>query len=107
MTSMTRVMRPGAALSVVLSATDRDRGAGVPAIDEHILHALSDRYGGHGLTVTEVRRATEADVAATHSTWGKRLAAGRNRPAWLLRATKSGLEPLPLAPPRRYCLPAT
>jgi 16S rRNA (adenine(1408)-N(1))-methyltransferase len=89
MTSMTRIMRPGAALTLVLSTTDRDRRAGVPAIDERTLLALSDRYGGYGLTVTEVRPATEADVAATHSTWGKRLAAGRNRPAWLLRATET------------------
>jgi 16S rRNA (adenine(1408)-N(1))-methyltransferase len=88
MTSITRVTRPGADLSVVLSTTDRDRGAGVPVIDERRLLALSDRYGGYGLTVTEVRPATVTDVAATHSTWGKRLAAGRNRPAWLLRATK-------------------
>jgi 16S rRNA (adenine(1408)-N(1))-methyltransferase len=89
MTSITRVMRPGADLSVVLSTTDRDRGAGVPAIDESTLHALCDRYGGYGLTVTEVRPATVTDVAATHSTWGKRLAAGRKRPAWLIRATET------------------
>jgi 16S rRNA (adenine(1408)-N(1))-methyltransferase len=47
---------------------------------------VAGSYATWGLAVTEVRPATPADVAAVHSTWGKRLGAGIRRPAWLLRA---------------------
>jgi 16S rRNA (adenine(1408)-N(1))-methyltransferase len=84
LTGLTQVMRPGACLSMLVSATVRDRGAGVAPIQEEILHALTERYGRYGLDLIEVRPATPADVAA-HSTWGKRLGSSGRRPAWLLR----------------------
>jgi 16S rRNA (adenine(1408)-N(1))-methyltransferase len=86
MAGLTRVMRPGATLSMLLSSTDRDRGAGVAPLREPAVRALAAAYAGWGLTVGEARPATAADVAAAHSTWGKRLGAGGRRPAWLLRA---------------------
>ena len=49
---------------------------------------MAEAYRGHGLVVTGVRAATPADVAATRSTWGRRLGAGARRPAWLLEATR-------------------
>jgi 16S rRNA (adenine(1408)-N(1))-methyltransferase len=86
MAGLTRVMRPGASLSMLLSSTDRDRGAGVAPLREPAVRALAAAYAGWGLAVTAARPATAADVAAAHSTWGKRLGAGGRRPAWLLRA---------------------
>jgi 16S rRNA (adenine(1408)-N(1))-methyltransferase len=86
MAGVTRVMRPGAALSMLLSSTVRDYGAGVEPIGERTLQDLSEAYGRYGLAVTEARPATPADVAAARSTWGKRLRAGGRREAWLLRA---------------------
>ena len=86
MTGLTRVLRPGATLQLLLSSTDRDRGAGVPPIQPAALHTLVKSYATWGLAVTQLRPATSADVAAAHSTWGKRLGAGTRRPAWLLRA---------------------
>jgi 16S rRNA (adenine(1408)-N(1))-methyltransferase len=86
MAGLTRVMRPGATLSLLLSSTDRDRGAGVAPLEEPAVRALATDYAGWGLAVTGARPATAADVAAAHSTWGKRLGAGARRPAWLLRA---------------------
>jgi 16S rRNA (adenine(1408)-N(1))-methyltransferase len=71
---------------LLVSSTDRDRGAGVPPIRAATLRALAASYAAWGLAVTELRPATVADVAAAHSTWGKRLGAGTRRPAWLLRA---------------------
>jgi 16S rRNA (adenine(1408)-N(1))-methyltransferase len=82
---LARVMRPGATLSVLLSATDRDHGAGGP-VGQETLAGLAAPYGRHGLALTGVRPATPADVAASRSTWGKRLGAGARRPAWLLEA---------------------
>jgi 16S rRNA (adenine(1408)-N(1))-methyltransferase len=86
MAGLTRVMRPGAALKLLLSSTDRDRGAGVAPLGEPAVRALAAVYAGWGLAVTEARPATADDVAAAHSTWGKRLGAGGQRPAWLLSA---------------------
>lgn len=89
MAGVTRVMRPGATLSMLLSSVARDRGVGVEPIEQATLEALARSYTDWGLAVTEVRPATAADVSAAHSSWGKRLAAGAQRPAWLVQA-KSG-----------------
>jgi 16S rRNA (adenine(1408)-N(1))-methyltransferase len=83
---LVRVMRPGATLSVLLSVTGRDHGTGAGPVGERTLADLAAPYCRHGLTVTRVRPATAADVAAGRSTWGKRLGAGTRRPAWLLEA---------------------
>jgi 16S rRNA (adenine(1408)-N(1))-methyltransferase len=99
MTGLTGIMRPGATLSLLLSSTDRDRGAGVPPIQERTLEALAEACGRYGLVVTEVRPATAADVAAAHSTWGKRLGAGAQRPAWLVRACFGSATPSAERPP--------
>jgi 16S rRNA (adenine(1408)-N(1))-methyltransferase len=86
MTGLTRVLRPGAILQLLVSSTVRDRGVGVAPIQAATLQALAESYATWGLAVTEARPATVADVAAAHSSWGKRLGAGTRRPAWLLRA---------------------
>jgi 16S rRNA (adenine(1408)-N(1))-methyltransferase len=95
--ALTRVLRPGATLSMLLSSTDRDHGAGVAPLRQETLQALAGAYGRHGLAVTAARPATAADVAAAHSTWGKRLGAGAGRPAWLLRARLEPPGPLQAA----------
>jgi 16S rRNA (adenine(1408)-N(1))-methyltransferase len=86
MTGLTRVLRPGATLQLLVSSTVRDRGVGVAPIQATTLHTLAASYATWGLAVTELRPATVADVAAAHSSWGKRLGVGTRRPAWLLRA---------------------
>jgi 16S rRNA (adenine(1408)-N(1))-methyltransferase len=86
MAGLTRVLRPGATLQLLLSSTVHDHSAGVPPIQAATLRALAEAYATWGLAVTEARPATVADVAAAHSSWGKRLGAGTRRPAWLLRA---------------------
>ena len=71
---------------LLVSSTDRDRGAGVEPIQETTLRRLVGAWEPFGMAVTEVRPATPADVAAAHTSWGRRLDAGRQRPAWLLHA---------------------
>jgi 16S rRNA (adenine(1408)-N(1))-methyltransferase len=83
---LVRVMRPGATLSMLVSSTARDRGAGVEPLDERAMAALAVDYARFGLEATRVRPATPVDVAASRSTWGRRLGAGARRPAWLLEA---------------------
>ena len=88
---LARVMGPGATLSMMVSATAHDRGAGVEPIGEPALAALAGPYRHQGLTVTEVRPATPAEIAATRSTWARRLGAGTRRPAWVLEAQRDGV----------------
>jgi 16S rRNA (adenine(1408)-N(1))-methyltransferase len=89
LTGLAGLLRRGGTLSLLVSSTTRDRGAGVAPLREVDLRALAGAYADHGLVVTRVRPATPADVAAAHSTWGKRLDAGRRRPAWLVEAATS------------------
>jgi 16S rRNA (adenine(1408)-N(1))-methyltransferase len=84
---LVRVLRPSATLSMLVSSTARD-AAVAGAIDQGALAELTGAYRRSGLAVTRVRPATPADVAASRSTWGKRLRAGVQRPAWLLEATR-------------------
>jgi 16S rRNA (adenine(1408)-N(1))-methyltransferase len=81
---LARTMHPGATLSLLVSSTDRDRGAGVGPVGTADLAALAPGYAAHGLVLTMIRPATAADVAASRSTWGRRLGAGDRRPAWLV-----------------------
>jgi 16S rRNA (adenine(1408)-N(1))-methyltransferase len=85
---LARVLAAGGTLSMLVSSTARDAAAGVEPIDRRALDALAGPYGRHGLALTRVWPATPADVAASRSTWGKRLGAGASRPAWRLEATR-------------------
>ena len=67
------MLRPGATLSMLVSSTARDSCAGVGPIDQRSLAGLTGAYHRHGLAVTRARPATPEDVAASRSTWGKRL----------------------------------
>ncbi|HZQ35898.1 MAG TPA: hypothetical protein VFD32_08200 [Dehalococcoidia bacterium] len=80
-----RVCRPGARVSLLLSVTERDHVAGVPLLTAHTVERLASAYAARGLLLCEGRPATPADLAASHSSWARRLGAGGRRPAWLLR----------------------
>jgi hypothetical protein len=78
-----RLMAPGAAATALVSVVPHD---GLPAIPEH--RELEEAYARQGLTL-ETRPATPAEVAASASSWAKRLRAPRDRPVTLLRAAMS------------------
>lgn len=82
---MARLLRPGAALAILHSVTEHDRIAGIGALDEQVFAALAPCYAAHGLTLVEARSAHAEVIAASHSTWAKRLGAGAARPVWLAR----------------------
>ena len=86
--AVARVMRPLARLELLVSVTDRDRAPGLRPLDDQVLGGLAKVYASNGLELCQARPATAAEVAATRSTWGKRLGAGANRPAWLATARK-------------------
>lgn len=84
LTGLRRVTRPGATITLLLSVTERDHVPGISTLDKETIARLAPCYASHGLALTKARPATAADLAASHSTWARRLAAGSQRPAWLL-----------------------
>jgi hypothetical protein len=75
-----RLMAPGAEGRVLMSVVPRDGMPPVPPRCE-----LAPAYERHGLGLVEMRPATPEAVAASGSSWAKRLRAGRERPVTLLR----------------------
>ena len=83
---VTRLLRPGATLTILLSVAERDGIEGLSRLDERTAAQAARRIVGacDDLVLDSCRAATPADVAAAHSTWAKRLGVGRSRQAWLL-----------------------
>ena len=83
---LARMLAPGASATALVSVLPRD---GVPAIPE--AGAIAASYGRHALELAELRPASAAEVAASGSSWAKRLRAGRerSRPVTLLRFSRA------------------
>jgi 16S rRNA (adenine(1408)-N(1))-methyltransferase len=79
---------PGASITALVSVLARDGVPGVPSSGE-----LAVAYARHGLRLVEARPATATEVAASGSSWAKRLQAGHARPVTLLRAVREGRGP--------------
>jgi 16S rRNA (adenine(1408)-N(1))-methyltransferase len=77
---LARLLAPGAQATVLASVVPRD---GVPALPP--VAELAGAYARHGLELAEARPATAEEVAASGSSWAKRLRAGEARPVTLLR----------------------
>jgi len=73
-------VRPGGRVVAHVSITARD-GLDLPPIDQDV-DALARRWSSCGLTLNCVRRATVAEVAATGSSWARRVATDPTRPVW-------------------------
>jgi 16S rRNA (adenine(1408)-N(1))-methyltransferase len=74
------LLAPSATGTALVSVVARDGVPPVPPADE-----LAAAYARHGLTLVEARPATAAEVAASGSSWAKRLRAGAARPVTLVR----------------------
>jgi 16S rRNA (adenine(1408)-N(1))-methyltransferase len=79
------LMAPGACGTVLMSVVPRDGMPQVPAVG-----ALRAAYARHGLEIVEMHPASTEDVAASGSSWAKRLRAGRDRPVTLVRVRREG-----------------
>ncbi len=75
-----RLLAPGAEGAVLVSVVARD---GMPPAPPQA--SLGAAYARHGLELIEMRPAAPEEVAASGSSWAKRLRAGRDRPVTLLR----------------------
>lgn len=83
--AIARLPKADGRVEMLLSITPRDRIPGLPCLDEAAIAGVAARYAAHGLCLVEAHSATSADLAATSSTWAKRLrAGGRDRDAWRL-----------------------
>jgi 16S rRNA (adenine(1408)-N(1))-methyltransferase len=75
------LLAPGAAATALFSVTPRD---GVPGLRANVAAV----YARHALALAPPRPATTAEIAASGSSWAKRLRAGTAaRPVTLLRVT--------------------
>jgi len=74
LTPLARLLKPDGELRLLLSATLRDGYADLTPGD---LSALAGCYAELGLELTEMRAANRMDIAASRSSWAKRL--GRDR----------------------------
>jgi 16S rRNA (adenine(1408)-N(1))-methyltransferase len=89
--SLRRLCREGASLEVVLSYAERDGSEltrlGVAALSKaHLEGALTRGYRAAGFRVTCIESLSRDELRALPSTWAKRLAFGRPREVWRLRA---------------------
>jgi 16S rRNA (adenine(1408)-N(1))-methyltransferase len=69
----------GGTLELLLAPSPRDGLDGVPTEVDGLVAAAADAFRPLGLDLDVGRAATGAEIAASGSTWAKRLAAGRGR----------------------------
>lgn len=82
---LARLAKPEACVRVLLSVETNDRASGLPPLDVPALAACSAAYLRAGFAVVRCARATRAEIAASGSSWAKRLGNDRHVVALELR----------------------
>lgn len=75
------LLAPGGIVRVLLSVDPRDR-LDLPALEDVDAVDLASRWRRHGLALLTFRSVDAAEIAASDSSWSRRLAAGRDRTVW-------------------------
>ncbi len=75
-----RLLRPGGTLRLIVSASPRDARRGLMSVD---LAAMTAVYEELGMCSVGSRAATAEGLAASRSSWAKRLATSPGRSAWI------------------------
>jgi len=89
---------PGGQLTIVLSIAARG-GLDLPSLDEFgERQRLARRWSRFGVELGVVTRPDADQLAATGSTWARRLAAGRDRSAWRLELRRDPGVEAPIVP---------
>ena len=73
------LVAPGGVLELLLAPAERDRLAGIPTSPDAIINAAAGAFARHGLDVLVARVATPAEIAATGSSWARRLGVASRR----------------------------
>ena len=85
---------PGATVEIVFSYDEQRDGhfvlrSGIPALNEdHIFGVLPFAYQNAGLPMTAVEGISQEELAGYETTWAGRLAFGRPRKVWRIRAAR-------------------
>ncbi len=80
----------GARLEVLASVVPADAVPGMPCLDAAGAPAIGAAWAVAGLDLTAMCRATPDDIAASGSSWARRLRADRDeRPVWRLEGVRS------------------
>jgi 16S rRNA (adenine(1408)-N(1))-methyltransferase len=87
------LVAPGGVLELVLAPAERDRLDGVPTTETGIAAAAAGTFVARGFEVLVAREATPAEIAATGSSWARRLGVasrrnGADRTAVLVRLAR-------------------
>ena len=89
------LVAPGGLVRSIASTTACD-GRDLPTLDDALAVAIGDAWAAHGLTLEGFRPATGAELAATHSTWARRLGLGASgtampaRQPWIIELRRCG-----------------
>ncbi len=86
MAGVAALVAPGGRVRALVSTTACD-GPDLPALDADLAAAIADAWVGHGLSLEAFRPATAEELAATPSTWARRLRLGTSsgeRETWSL-----------------------
>jgi 16S rRNA (adenine(1408)-N(1))-methyltransferase len=86
------LVAPGGRVRALVSTTACD-GPDLPALDDAFATAIAGAWARHGLSLEAFRRATVEELAATPSTWARRLRLGARsgeRSAWRIDFRRSG-----------------
>jgi 16S rRNA (adenine(1408)-N(1))-methyltransferase len=81
------LVAPGGRVRALVSTDPRDR-LDLPAPADTPAAELAARWCRHGLQLAAWRPATESEIAATGSSWARRLRAGRDRSVWQLELVR-------------------
>jgi hypothetical protein len=79
---------PDGRLEAIASVVGSDRVAGIDRLDETQAAAIAGAWRAAGLVLGRMRPAEPREIAATGSSWARRL--GRERPAWHLDGVRAG-----------------
>ena len=83
--AIARVAKPCGLVEMLVSVTPRDGIPSVPCLDERAIAGFAARYAELGHCMVEARPAKGDEIAASGSTWAKRLlATGSDRDVWRL-----------------------
>ena len=83
LSSIARISAPGADICVVWSVIERDGHDNIQDPE-----AVADAFERSGFAAQHAGEATQDEIAKMNSSWAKRLRAGRDRPAHILRTRR-------------------
>jgi 16S rRNA (adenine(1408)-N(1))-methyltransferase len=84
------LVAPGGSVRILLSVDRRD-GLTMPGLEETTSDELAARWRRHGFTLSAMGPAVAAAIAASGSSWARRLAAGGDRTIWQLELVRGAV----------------